>query len=111
MEQFGDEGFRADLDQGRNGPMAEDAIGLLAHLKKVLRRDLVAGEGAKHGRRNLGIGPASEPGDLVGRKDRPGLRHIEPAVWRQAAQDGIGEADRWRAPAGREVAHAQDFRR
>ena len=45
---------------------------------------------------DLGIGPAGEAGDRLGRELRPRLRHIEPAVLGEAGQENIGETERGR---------------
>ena len=94
MEQLQQEQVRLQLLQGRDGGVGEGGIGLGAHVGQDGRFNLVAGETAQHGGGHLVIGLAREPGDFLGREGRPGFRHIQAAVRRQAGQDGVEKADR-----------------
>ena len=106
MEQLEDEAVGRDLDERRDGRMAEAGIGIAGHAAQLITRERSADERVDDLDRDLRERPAGERGDGVGRKLRPRLGHIEPAVARQARQQHVLEAKRRGFASGRNVVHA-----
>ena len=68
VEQLEQEGVDAELRDRRHRRMAEGAIGLARDAREIGSRDLRRRRTADHLDRDLGIGPAGERGDGLGRK-------------------------------------------
>ena len=64
---------------------------------------IVVDESAEHGLGDVGVAPAREIGDRLARERRPSLGQIEAAVAREPGQHRVGEADRRRFAAGRDM--------
>ena len=106
VEQLEHEQVVADLGEGAHGRMAEGGVGCLDHAAEIGGSNVVD-ESAEHGLGDVGVAPAREIGDRLARERRPSLGQIEAAVAREPGQHRVGEADRRRFAAGRDMKHDQ----
>ena len=88
VEQLQDPRIRADLDQRRDGGMAEARVGFARNGQQLVARNGAAGKQVQDRCRDVGEGLAGKVGDGLGGQPGPGLRHVEPAVARQARSAG-----------------------
>ena len=95
-----------ELDERADRGMAELRVGLVAQALEQGGLQLIAGERADDARGELRVGRSRPDGRKLG----PALRHVQAAIAREAREQGVGEAERCRAAAGGDVAHASDRR-
>ncbi len=99
-----------ELHHRHDRGMAEAGVGFVAQRLKRLERQRVADERLHHTRGEFGIRHAAQPAPVGWREVRPGLRHVKPAVLREARQERACEVAHGRLPAGGDVAHGRKTR-
>ncbi len=104
VEQLQHEQPRLQLDQGRDQRMVEAGDHAIQRPVQRAGRQGVADEERQNLKGDGLVVRCAGPG--VGRQGRPGVRHIEAAVGRDAAQQGVGEIGFGRSASGRDVAGA-----
>ena len=96
------------LHERRHGGMAERAVGAPGQPRQFLARECLAGKERHDLRRQLGIGPPGKAGQLRCAQFRQGFRHKQPAIIREAGEQGLLEGvggRRGPGIAGTEIAH------
>ncbi len=95
-----------ELHERADRRVAELGVGLVAQALEQRGLELVARERPDDARSDARVGLAGADR----RQRRPLLGHVQAAVAREPGEQGVAEAERRRATAGGDVAHARDGR-
>ena len=106
VEQLERKRIDAELGQRRDRRMAEIAVGLARHAGEVGLADGILGETPDHLDGDFGIGSAGEAEDGLAVEPRPGFRHVEAAIAREAREHHVGEAEQWGLASGGDMAQS-----
>ena len=94
VKEFEHEQIGVELHERRGRRVAERAIGLARHARKIGLGDGLADKRLEHFDRDFGVRAAGKTCNHVRRKLRPRFRHIKPAVAGQACEHHLDKIER-----------------
>ena len=94
VKQLEHEQTGTELDERRDGRMAEGAVGFPRHAREIGFRDGLADERPDHLDGDLGVRPPAKPAMVLASSDGPRLGHVKTAVAGEARQHHLDKIER-----------------